>query len=103
MPSDAALPIAIIANELVTNSLKHAFPEGRAGVIVVELRASDKVVLSVCDNGVGMPAKKPESTGSRIIAMLTQQLDGIMQSERLDPGTKFVFEMPQPSTKSFNA
>ena len=54
---DQAIPCGLILNELITNALKHAFPDERSGSVLVELRkASDRdVCLSVADDGVGLP------------------------------------------------
>ena len=94
--SEQAVPIAIIVNELVTNSLKYAFPEGRAGLIQVTLRADDDVVLSVTDNGVGIRGEWPVGVGSRILSLLTQQLGGTITRENLASGCRVVLRMPKP-------
>src|SRR5439155_23859659 len=58
LPVDKAIPCGLILNELITNSLKHGFPDGRRGAIRVELgkTGTGHLQLSVEDNGVGMPA-----------------------------------------------
>ena len=95
--SEPAVPIAIIVNELVTNGLKYAFPEGRAGLIQVTLRADDEVVLSVTDNGVGMRGDLPEGVGSRVVSLLTQQLGGTITRENLGSGCRVTLLMPKPA------
>ncbi|WP_246775358.1 sensor histidine kinase [Bradyrhizobium diazoefficiens] len=86
-----ALAIGIIASELVTNCLKYAFPDDRAGHVVVALANGDGLELSVSDNGIGLPsASNPEGLGSRIISLLSQQLEGEISYERLDPGLRVV-------------
>lgn len=94
--SEQAVPIAIVVNELVTNSLKYAFPEGRAGLIQVTLRAHEEVVLSVTDNGVGMHAGVPEGVGARIVSLLVQQLGGTITRENLESGCRVTLRMPKP-------
>ena len=94
--SEQAVPIAIVVNELVTNSLKYAFPEGHAGLIQVTLRASEEVVLSVTDNGVGMSAGAPEGVGARIVSLLVQQLGGTVTRENLGSGCRVTLRMPKP-------
>ena len=94
--SEQAVPIAIIVNELVTNSLKYAFPDGRPGLIQVTLRADDEVVLSVTDNGVGIRGDRPEGFGSRVLSLLTQQLGGTITSENLASGCRVTMRMPKP-------
>lgn len=95
--SEHAVPIAIIVNELVTNSLKYAFPDGRPGHIHVELHADGEVVLIVTDNGIGVKDDKRDSVGSRVMALLTQQLGGTMAYENLDQGCRVTLRMPKPS------
>jgi two-component sensor histidine kinase len=79
---DQMIPCGLILNELITNSLKYAFPGERAGEILVSLRCQegDAVALAVADNGVGLPpdcgGKRSESLGMRIVQILTEQLDG---------------------------
>jgi two-component sensor histidine kinase len=84
---DRAVPCGIILNELLSNSLKHAFPDGSAGSIRVELRLLDgrDIVLTVLDDGVGLPADfdllTSESLGLKLVRMLADQLQGKMSVE----------------------
>lgn len=94
--SEQAVPIGIIVNELVTNSLKYAFPEGRAGAIQVTLRADDEVMLSVSDNGVGIRGEPPEGVGSRVVSLLVQQLGGTVTRENLASGCRVTLRMQKP-------
>jgi len=77
---DAAVPCGLIINELISNSLKYAFPDGREGEIRVELRAhSDGATrLIVADNGIGLRADvdwvNTRSLGLRLVRTLAQQL-----------------------------
>jgi len=78
---DTIVPIGLITNELVTNSLKYAFPEERQGTVHVSLKESDgKLDLSVYDDGVGMSNDFEnalgESFGYKLINALVGQLDG---------------------------
>jgi two-component sensor histidine kinase/Tfp pilus assembly protein PilF len=79
---DMAIPIGLIVNELVTNSLKYAFPKGSAGTIHLALREKgDILVLEVKDNGVGMIVDKPTTGtgfGTQLVNLLVKQLDGKM-------------------------
>lgn len=95
--SEQAVPIAIILNELVTNSLKYAFPEGKAGHIRVGLHADGNVTLTVQDNGVGLRQEHKKGIGSRVLALLTQQLGGTMEYENLNEGCRVTLRMPKPA------
>ncbi len=84
---DQMIPCGLILNELVTNSLKYAFPGERAGEILVSLRCGDgrTVTMAVADNGVGLPpaieGKRSESLGTRIVEILTRQLGGSLDRQ----------------------
>ena len=78
---DMAIPIGLIVNELITNSLKYAFPEERKGNIHLALKLKgDLLVLEVNDNGIGMQSEKPVGTGfgTHLVDLLVKQLDGKM-------------------------
>jgi signal transduction histidine kinase len=92
---DWAIPIGLMVNELISNSLKYAFPGNCGGEITVKLEEkSNHLYLTVSDNGTGMQ-KKPEvlgsGFGSELIRLLTLQLDGKMALQNR-AGTEFVFE-----------
>jgi two-component sensor histidine kinase len=87
LPNNQALAIGIIVNELVTNSLKYAFPDGRPGHVMVALSAGEAIEVTVSDNGVGRDGEgDPSGLGSRIIMLLTQQLGGTLGYKKLQPG-----------------
>ncbi len=79
---DIAIPIGLIVNELITNSLKYAFPEERNGNIYLALRLKgDLLVLEVNDNGIGMQSENPvggTGFGTHLVDLLVKQLDGKM-------------------------
>jgi PAS domain S-box-containing protein len=92
---DQAIPCGLIINELINNSLKHAFPEDRKGDINISLHHNDDnmVELVVSDNGVGFPSdldfRKTESLGLRLVTVLAEdQLHGKIELDRRR-GTKF--------------
>jgi two-component sensor histidine kinase len=91
---DRAVPCGLIVNELVSNALKHAFPDGRAGRVCIELQAfgGQQHVLVVGDNGVGLPAdldyQRANSLGLQLVDDLTQQLHGNLRVNR-EGGTTF--------------
>jgi two-component sensor histidine kinase len=88
LPSNQALALGIIANELVTNSLKYAFPDNRAGHVTVKFAAAEEIELAVSDNGIGHDGSNghPSGLGSRIIMLLTEQLGGTLEYEAAQPG-----------------
>lgn len=92
---DTVIPVGLIFNELVSNSLKHAFPDGRKGTISIEgfLQDANTLRFVYHDDGVGMPAgfdwKNTESLGLRLVNSLVDQLDGTLES-RVGEGTTFI-------------
>lgn len=91
---DDAIPCGLVVYELVSNALKHAFPDGRAGVVRVGFgRAQDgRVALSVEDDGAGMPPDadpaRPTGLGLHLVNALAGQVDGVLAVERGN-GTSF--------------
>ncbi len=95
---DDLIPCGLIINELVTNSLKYAFPEGRRGVLTISLvETGPKLLLTVCDDGVGMPhglvVEQLESLGLVLVNSLAQQLGGDLELDR-SCGTAFLIRFP---------
>ena len=92
---DIATPIGLIVNELVTNSLKYAFPGNVEGTITIELEETDSVLeLRVMDNGVGFTEEtevQGTGFGTQLVKLLTQQLDGKMRLKN-NKGTDIFFE-----------
>jgi len=84
---DTAVPCGLIINEIVSNSLKHAFKDGRNGEILIELKktSESQYKLTIEDNGIGMPegfsVDNSESLGIQLIQALTDQLEGHMKME----------------------
>ncbi len=92
---DSAIPCGLIINELVTNSLKHAFPDSRKGEIKIVVRRTDEnwVELVISDNGIGIPEdidfRKTESLGLQLVTILVEsQLHGEIYLDR-SKGTEF--------------
>ena len=91
---NVALALGLIVNELVTNSLKHAFPEDQEGEVVVTLESTGEAEfqLTVRDNGVGMPQhidlQHLESLGLELVTDLARQLNGTVEFARGE-GTEF--------------
>jgi PAS domain S-box-containing protein len=92
---DIAVPCALIINEIVTNSLKYAFSDHRQGTVRVSLKKNDSnYVLSVTDNGVGLPPDFNPLGGRTlgmklVITLIQNQLKGTFDIKRQD-GTEFV-------------
>jgi two-component sensor histidine kinase len=99
-----AIPCGLIVNELVSNSLKHAFPGARHGEIHLGLRrsAGNEYLMSVKDNGVGFPDhidfRKTESLGMQLVNMLVDQIEGRIEIER-KTGTEFRVYFKKPKYK----
>jgi len=100
LPLDAAIPCGLLVNELVTNALKHAFPPDQPGEIKIDLSvaSNDEVVLTVSDNGVGMPVAldvgSVETLGLKLVNLLIDQLHGKARINRARP-TRFVLQFPR--------
>jgi len=92
---DIAIPCGLIINELLSNALKHAFPNGGGGDIHLSLRAESEETarLSVRDTGIGLPSSvdpdRPESLGLQLIMTLAGQIGASVEISR-EHGTAFV-------------
>lgn len=99
LPLDQAVPCGLIINELVSNALKHAYPVDRKGQIwvIVQIRAARQVLLSVADDGIGLPpdlkVSQTDTLGLQLVTMLTQQLQGIITILR-EARTEFQISFP---------
>ena len=117
---DVAVPLGLLLNELVSNSLKHAFPDGRRGVIEVHLQrlpqqanaaqpqgivAALDMCLTVSDDGIGLP-HEPDRTSShtfglKLMGALSDQLHARLTFRRRDDGgacATLVFRIPGAAT-----
>ena len=96
---EQAIPCGLIVNELISNALKHAFPDGQPGQIQIGLCADepDCITLIVEDDGVGLPADfdfyQTDSLGLTLVTSLTAQLDGSIDLTQ-SRGTKFAINFP---------
>jgi PAS domain S-box-containing protein len=85
LPIDTAVPCGLIVNELVSNSLKYAFPGERTGVVRIEMREEEcgRIRLEVLDDGVGLPEgvgfDSTKSLGLRLVRTLADQLSGSIE------------------------
>ncbi len=103
-----AVPCGLILNELITNALKYAFPQGGTGIIGVELKmlGEGRVMLRIWDNGVGLPPSvdphQSETLGLTIVTTLARQLRGELSVQR-GGGTEFTIAFVASSAKTKTA
>lgn len=97
---DTSTPIALLLNELISNSLKYAFPDNREGRIFIQLKKLEResrCLLTVSDDGVGLPPAldiaKSETLGHKLIISLVEQLAGTLEVKR-EGGTTFIISFP---------
>lgn len=93
---DASISCGLIINEIISNSLKYAFPNHRDGIIFVILKHKHhKVRIEAGDNGVGIPKqmniKETETLGLQLVDALIEQLNGKLTLDRTN-GTRFIIE-----------
>ncbi|NYB52473.1 MAG: PAS domain S-box protein [Methanobacteriaceae archaeon] len=101
---DTAIPLGLIINELLTNSLKYAFPNRKTGKIFIKCKSeNDKYILTIADDGVGLPQEiEPEKTdtlGLKLVYSLVNQINGSMEIKRTR-GTKFVIKFSELQYKN---
>ena len=93
---DTIVPIGLVVNELVSNALKHAFPEGRQGVINVRLKeANDHIILTVQDDGIGLNSDELEdsdSMGYTLIDTFKNKLNAEVEIDG-NSGTKITLQI----------
>jgi two-component sensor histidine kinase len=101
-----AIPCGLIINELISNVLKHAFPDGRPGGITIDFQLEDLMyTLSFRDDGIGIPRDLDITTtgslGLKLVNLLvTEQLEGTIRLDRTD-GTAFMIRFPKKETAPF--
>ncbi|MBB3872315.1 sensor histidine kinase [Brevundimonas mediterranea] len=92
LDAEVSVSLGLIVTELVINALKHAFPNGRKGVVSVDFQSLSKDWdLTISDDGVGMPKNPDDSEaglGTAIVKALASQLDATITVKDLDPGTE---------------
>jgi two-component sensor histidine kinase len=100
LPIDQAIPCALLVNELVSNSLKHAFPEHKTGEINISMAADETnhYILTVSDNGIGLPSgidcHNTKSLGMQLVTTFVNQLHGTIELGN-NPGTSFTISFAQ--------
>lgn len=103
MDIEVAIPVGLIVNELITNSFKHAFPNGGGGEVNLKLKSLDgRILLEVSDNGIGFPEdldwRNTESLGLQLVKSLADQINAEVQMIS-DNGTSFRLTIPEISSK----
>jgi len=96
---ETAVPLGLIISEIVSNSLKYAFPDGRTGEVYLSLRTLDNgYEMIIGDDGIGFPAdiefRKTESLGMQLVNSLIKQLDGDIELDRTN-GTSFIIRFKE--------
>lgn len=97
---DRAVPFGLLVNELATNAIKHAFPNGGVGHVLLGVeKAGDEIELVVYDDGIGMKDKAiimvPEKRGSDYVAIFVRQLGGALtRSAPEGQGTTIRIRLP---------
>lgn len=106
MSINTAVPCGLILNEIVTNAVKHAFPDGRSGNIHLSLSQPDPhtCVLEVRDDGTGLPdgfdPAAGHSLGLHLIRSLSRQVDGVYEFLPASPGTLARLTLNVPPKKA---
>ncbi|HXH16209.1 MAG TPA: histidine kinase dimerization/phosphoacceptor domain -containing protein [Sphingomonas sp.] len=100
--ADTAIPVGLLVTELVTNAIKYAYDD-EGGVIDVKIRSADgRIILTVSDEGAGLPADfdlktaSRKSLGMRMIGSLARQLRGTITIENAAVGTCATLDVPDP-------
>lgn len=98
LPAQIAAPLAMVVNELVTNSFKHAFPDNRFGAITIEYACEgDEFWMVVADDGVGLSLEHSGGNGRTTVTQLVQGLQGTVVWESSATGTSVTVRLPVAS------
>jgi PAS domain S-box-containing protein len=105
LPTDQAIPMGLIVNELVTNALKYAFPNETKGTVMVTLkRVPGALRLTVADDGKGVDPRRADSgLGGRLVEGFAQQLGGQVERESGSQGTTVRLILPSLEDKKARA
>jgi len=96
--TDTAIPVALLVNELITNSAKYAYPDSPCEVWVEVSRSDGATAISVRDKGIGLPAdfdlRSGKRLGMRLVSALSSQVHADLQVRDRAPGTEFLLTIP---------
>jgi PAS domain S-box-containing protein len=98
VPVEKAPPVALMMNELITNALKHAFPDNRPGRLSIRVHPDGRYFgIRIIDDGIGMPQEVvgTRSFGKRLIESLARQLNASIAWQPGDPGTSIDIRLPR--------
>ena len=104
VPTDQAIPLGLLVNELVTNAFKYAYPSGDGGEVRVRIDAHEsRIRLEVSDQGVGLPAgfdahgrsSRSGSLGMRLVSGFARQLGGRLAVSSGERGARFKLDLPR--------
>lgn len=94
---ETSIPCGLIINELVTNSVKYAFPEGK-GTISIQFKGQDELQLIIKDDGIGLPQEVDvehiETPGLQLVLNLVKQLNGELTINR-SQGTEYIIKFKE--------
>ena len=102
LPIDKSIPLGLIVNELISNTLKHAFPNGKRGTLTLSIRQNEaqEIEFAIEDNGVGIDENidlnATKSLGLSLVQTLVDQLGGTLDIHRNEP-TRFAIVFPKNS------
>ena len=92
---DTSVPLGLILNELIVNSLKHAFPNRKGEVGIVLKQSKERITLVVSDNGIGFtPGANKDTMGIDLIETLSSQISGEIKYHSDIKGTKCELWIP---------
>ena len=104
---DTAIPCGLIINELVSNSIKYAFPENRSGEILISLKqeGGNSYKLTIKDDGIGVSdtelMKHSDTLGIQLVNLLTRQLNGTLEiSSQINNGIEFIIKFEEALYKA---
>jgi len=99
---DQAIPCGLIINELVSNTFKHAYPDGQDGILKISIKEKEgRMAIMVADDGIGISEdwdlENSESLGLQLVYTLTEQLDGDIEFSG-EKGTKYLITFDRIKT-----
>jgi two-component sensor histidine kinase len=96
--TDIAIPVALVVNELITNSTKYAYPKGGCEVWLDVAHSDNAISVAVRDQGIGLPVDfdihSGRRLGMRLVNALSAQVHADLQVRRRNPGTEFLLTIP---------